>query len=80
MLSRLAMGFLVAPVVKNLSANAGDGRRFNHRSGRSTGERNGNTLQYSCLENPKDRGAWQAIVHSREELDMTEVISMHAGW
>ena len=29
----------------------------------STGEGNGNPLQYSCLENPKDRGAWQATVH-----------------
>ena len=31
--------------------------------GRSPGEGNGNPLQYSCLENPTDRGAWQAIVH-----------------
>ena len=31
--------------------------------GRSPGERNGNPLQYSCLENPMDRGAWQATVH-----------------
>ena len=33
------------------------------RSGRSPGEGNGNPLQYSCLENPMDRGAWWAIVH-----------------
>ena len=32
-------------------------------SGRSPGEGNGNLLQYSCLENPMDRGAWRAIVH-----------------
>ena len=32
-------------------------------SGRSTEEGHGNALQYSCLENPMDRGAWQAIVH-----------------
>ena len=32
-------------------------------SGRSPGEGNGNPFQYSCLENPMDRGAWQAIVH-----------------
>ena len=32
-------------------------------SGRSPGEGNGNTLQYSCLENPMDGGAWQATVH-----------------
>ena len=31
--------------------------------GRSPGEENGNPLQYSCLENPMDRGAWQVIVH-----------------
>ena len=31
--------------------------------GRSPGERNGNPLQYSCLENPMDRGAWQAMVY-----------------
>ena len=33
------------------------------RLGRSPGKENGNPLQYSCLENPMDRGAWQAIVH-----------------
>ena len=32
-------------------------------SGRSPGEGNGNPLQYSCLENPMDRGAWQATIH-----------------
>ena len=32
-------------------------------SGRSPGEENGNPLQYSCLENPRDRVAWRAIVH-----------------
>ena len=32
--------------------------------GRSPGERNGNPLQYSCLENPMGRGAWQVVVHS----------------
>ena len=32
-------------------------------SGRAPGEGNGNTLQYSCLENPMDRGAWRAAVH-----------------
>jgi len=34
------------------------------RSGRSPGEGNGHPLQYSCLENPMDRGAWKATVHS----------------
>ena len=39
---------------------------------RFPGEGNGNILQYSCLENPMGRGAWQAIVHGiAKELDMT---------
>ena len=42
-------------------------------SGRSPGEGNGNSLQYSCLKNPMDRGAWQATVHGfAKELDTTE--------
>ena len=40
-------------------------------SGRSPGEGNGNPLQYSCLENPMDRGAWWATVHGVTESDMT---------
>ena len=54
----------VALVVKNLPANAGDVRDSGSipGSGRSRGE-NGNPLQYSCLENPTNRGAWQATVH-----------------
>ena len=36
------------------------------------GEENGNPLQYSCLENPMDREAWQVIVHGGAELDTTE--------
>ena len=38
----------------------------------SPGEGNGNPLQYSCLENPMDRGVWQATVHAEAELEMTE--------
>ena len=54
----------VALVVKNPPANAGDATGVGSipRSGRSPGEGHGNPLQYSCLENPMDRGAWQAIV------------------
>ena len=59
------MGFQVVLVVKNLSANAGNVRDVSliPGSGRCPGEGHGNPLQYSCLENPLDRGAWQATVH-----------------
>ena len=49
-------------VVKNLPASAGDAGLI-PGSERSPGEENGNLLQYSCLGNPMDRGAWQAAVH-----------------
>ena len=42
-------------------------------SGRSSGEGHSNPLQYSCLENPMDRGAWQAAVRVVAELNTTEV-------
>ena len=56
----------VALVVKNMPAIAGDIRDTGSipGSGRSPGGGHGNLLQYSWLENPMDRGAWQAIVHS----------------
>ena len=52
-------------MVKNPPANAGDTRDAGliPESGRSPGEGNGTPLQYACLENPMDRGAWQATVH-----------------
>ena len=55
----------MALVVKNPLANAGDLRDTGSisRSGRFPGEGNGIPLQYSCLENPMDTGAWQATVH-----------------
>ena len=52
-------------VLKNLPSNAGvirDGGSI-PESERYPGEGNGNPLQYSCLENPMDKGAWQATVH-----------------
>ena len=55
----------VALVVKNLPANAGNVRGAGLISwlGRSPGGGHGNPLQYSCRENPKDNGAWWAMVH-----------------
>ena len=55
----------VALVEKNLPANAGDLRDAGWipGSGRFPREGNGNPLQYSSLENPMDRGAWQVTVH-----------------
>ena len=57
-------------LVKNLPANAGDIRDAGSMpgSGRSPGVGNGNPLQYSCLENPVDRGAWRAIVHVSQRV------------
>ena len=57
--------------VKNLPANTGDTGLI-PGLGRSPGEGNSNLLQYSCLENPMGRGAWQATVHGvAKELDTT---------
>ena len=55
-------GFPGGSVVKNLPANAGDVSLM-PRWGRSLGEGNGNSLQYFCLGNPMDRGAWKAPVY-----------------
>ena len=67
-------GFLGGIVVKYLPANAGDARDMGSipGSGRSPGERNGNPVQYSCLANRMDRGAWWATVHGvTDESNMT---------
>ena len=58
-------GFLGGSAVKNLPANARDTEDVGSipRLERSPEEGNGNPLQYSFLENPMDRGAWQATVH-----------------
>ena len=53
-------------VVKNPPANAGDTGSI-PESGRSPGGGDGNPLQYSCLDNPTDRGAWRATVHGVTE-------------
>ena len=55
----------MAIIVKNLPANAGDARDkgWIPGSGRSPGEGKGNPLQYSCLGNLMDRGAWRTTLH-----------------
>ena len=56
-------------MVKNLPANAGNRGDVGliPESGRSPGGGHGNPLQYSCLENAMDRGAWQVTVHGVKE-------------
>ena len=70
----------VVLVVKNPPANAGDARDAGSIPGlgRSSRVGNGNSLQYSCLENPMDGGAWWTTVHGgRKELDTTERLHFH---
>ena len=57
----LFMGFPGGAVVKSLHVNTGDSGLI-PGSGKSSGKGNGNPLQYSCLEDPMDRGAWRATV------------------
>ena len=61
-------------VGKEPACNAGDTRDMGSipRLGRSPGGGHGNPLQYSCLENPMDRGAWQATVHRVADSNVTE--------
>ena len=61
-------------MIKNVPASAGDLRDMGSIPGlgSSPGGRPGNPLQYSCLENPMDRGAWWATGYQVPESDMTE--------
>ena len=66
---RIVLDFPGGSLVKRSPATAGDTGLI-PGSGRSPGEGHGNPLQYFCLGNPMDRGAWWAAV--KKELDMTE--------
>ena len=65
------MGFPRGSVGKGSACSAGDPGSV-PGLGRSPGEGNDNPLQYSCMENPMDRGAWRATVYRVAESDMTE--------
>ena len=69
----------LALVVKNLPANTQDVSSI-PGLGRSPEEEHGNPLQYHCLENPMDRGAWQATVHRvTQSQTRLKQLGMHAG-
>ena len=72
----------VVLVVKNLTADEGDVRDAGSipGSGQSPGGGHNTTLQYSCLENPMDRGAWGASVHRVAESDTTEAAQHGAAF
>ena len=56
--------------------------QFHPRWGRSPGEGHGNPRQYSCLENPMDRGAWQATVHGvvKSQTQLNNLALTHARY
>ena len=67
--------------IKNLPANAGDTGSI-LGLGRSPGKGNGNPLQYFCLENPMDRGAWRATVHrvAKSQTQLSDfTFTFHTG-
>ena len=70
----LLWGFSGGSVVKNLPANSRDSGWI-PGWGRSPGEGNSNPLQYSCLENSTNRGAWWATVHRVTESDLPQPLS-----
>ena len=73
LVSILSEGFPHRLVGKESACNAGEPGSI-LGSGRSPGEGNGSPLQYSCLENPMDRGAWQATVHGVSRVGHNLVI------
>ena len=78
---RYVWGFQGGLAVKNPPPNSGEVRDAGliPGSGRSPGGGHGNPLQYSCLENPKDRGTWQITVHRAAKSEtLLKRLSMHA--
>ena len=77
----MAWGFLGDPSSKDPNCQYRRHKRFNLWVGKIPGEGNGNPLQYSCQENPTDRGAWRAMVH-RNTKSQTQLkhLSLHASW
>ena len=74
-MSSLLAGFPGDSVVKNVPANAGD-MGLIPEWGRSSGEENGNPIQYSCLKKSNDRGTWQATVYGvTKESYVTEQLN-----
>ena len=65
------MAFLGSSAGKESASNAGDLDSI-PGLGKTPGEGNGYPLQYFCMKNSRDRGAWWATVHGTTELDMTE--------
>ena len=76
LLITMPLGFPGGTDGKESACNAGD-PGLSPRLGKSPGEGNGNPLQYSCLENSMDRGAWRATVHGLSESDMTEQLTLY---
>ena len=77
-----ALGFPGGSNGKESACNAGDLGSI-PRWGRSPGEGNGNPLQYSCLENPMDRGAWWATVHgvTKSQIQLKQLkLSVSCFW
>ena len=66
-LLRISLGFPGGSAGKESACSAGDPGLI-PESGRSPGEENGNPLQYSCLGNPMDRGAWWATIHGSHRV------------
>ena len=75
MLSRFVRGFPNGSDGKESACSAGDPGLI-PGSGICPGEGNGYSLQYLCLENPMDRGAWQASQWGHKESDMTEQLTL----